>query len=84
MKVIGPVEMMKIVDVFCDHCKKSTRDCGKQNLEYAELKAHWGYYSSKDMQKHELHLCEPCYDILLDLMYQHMNKLKPTIEEDCL
>ena len=31
-------------------------------VSYFEASHSWGYGSPKDMENHEFHLCEPCYD----------------------
>lgn len=50
------------LDIICDKCGKSCRDSIGMNFEYASVKAHWGYGSRKDTEKHEAQICEPCYD----------------------
>lgn len=30
--------------------------------EFAELQWEWGYHSKKDLERHKIVLCEPCYD----------------------
>tara|TARA_Y100000034_G_scaffold121644_2_gene166134 strand:+ start:816 stop:1121 length:306 start_codon:yes stop_codon:yes gene_type:complete len=67
MKITEKVEgkrktFTEVVDVVCDICKKSTRDQGDMNFEYAELAATWGFYSKKDCEQHNCHMCETCYD----------------------
>jgi hypothetical protein len=77
MKIITkqtiPTEVM--TDVLCDSCNKS---CNMDNVhscfEFAEIKVHWGYYSNKDTEYHEIVMCESCYDKMLELM-----KIKPKV-----
>lgn len=66
-----------IVDIICDSCQKSCNRDPKfdQCWEYATLKANWGYWSNKDEQHHEIHICERCYDFIITLM-----KIKPEIK----
>ena len=60
----GKVET--IVGIFCDRCNKS---CMRTfSHEYAEMKVLWGYDSRKDEEKHEIILCEDCYDLTIKTM----------------
>jgi len=54
------------VDVcpFCDICGKEICD-EYGNFEGISIEQHWGYSSSKDLEYHELDLCEKCYDAKL-------------------
>ena len=75
-----------IVEILCDSCgltccKAENHVAGPEcpahpyhSFEKAVMSEHWGYYSSKDCEAHELVLCEACYDKMLDLM-----KIKPKI-----
>lgn len=49
-------------DIICDKCGKSCLNSTEMNFEYATITAHWGYGSNKDLEKHEAHVCEKCYD----------------------
>ncbi|MFS8151643.1 hypothetical protein [Vreelandella titanicae] len=60
MKVTEKVEVEAVTDVVCDVCLTTTRVADK-NLEYATLKAHWGYGSKHDGERYEVHLCESCF-----------------------
>lgn len=55
-----------IEDVICNKCGKSTLDKMKMNYECAILSASWGFSSKKDMQSHKSHLCESCYDNIVE------------------
>lgn len=57
-----------VTDVKCDMCGSSCKN-GRKNFEYMTMKAHWGYYSEKDLELWEAHICEGC-----------VNKLKDTIK----
>ena len=61
-------EVEEVVDVTCDRCGNSCRDKINMNLEYAEMKAMWGYGSGKDCERHKIQLCEPCYDVIITTM----------------
>jgi hypothetical protein len=53
-----------VIDVICDRCQKSTtyeEECGP---DYATLDAHWGFGSSRDGDKVELHLCDTCCGVV--------------------
>ena len=50
----------KLDNIFCDICGEC---CKKEaNNEYASLCAHWGYDSKKDLIRHNIDLCESCFD----------------------
>jgi len=59
------VTSMQLTDVVCDNCGKSckTRD---GNFEYGELNGDWGYGSRWDGEQHAAHLCQDCWQKLLD------------------
>lgn len=61
-------EVEELVDVTCDRCGLSCRDKIDMNLEYAEMKAMWGYGSGKDCERHKIQLCEKCYDEMVETM----------------
>lgn len=72
MEVRKEVLVERAVDIVCDVCGKScTESLG--GPEYATLKAHWGYESNKDLEEHECHLCEGCYDKVKDFIEQTLN-----------
>ena len=60
MKVTEKVEVEAVTDVVCDICLTTTR-VADEHLEYATLKAHWGYGSQHDGERYEVHLCESCF-----------------------
>lgn len=50
----------KLESILCDICGES---CKKEaNNEVASLYAHWGYDSKKDLIRHNIDLCESCFD----------------------
>lgn len=53
------VERERVVEVTCNRCG---RVCTR---EHVNLKHSWGYDSRKDLEAHESHLCEDCYDWLV-------------------
>lgn len=72
-----------VSDVICDRCNKSCKrkdqdntdsveydanNCHYKVWDYAEMKSQWGYYSRKDLESHEIVLCEDCYDETLKVM----------------
>jgi hypothetical protein len=61
---------IKVVDtIMCDACGKNcTDDYG--NHENATLEAVWGYWSTRDGQKFEVHLCSSCFDETLEFLKQ--------------
>lgn len=54
-----------ITDIICDICR-GTCSRGEMvdvvGMEYMTLQANWGYFSNKDLQNWEAHICEPCVD----------------------
>ncbi len=56
------IKSQEVIDIICDLCGESCLDELGINFEYATLKSNWGYGSNKDGEKHEVHLCENCYD----------------------
>lgn len=65
-----------VEDITCDRCEKSTKDEFNMNYEFARIAATWGYGSKKDGEKHEIFLCEKCYDFIIKEM-----GIDPKIEE---
>jgi len=68
MKVHKKQICRKLDSVFCDVCGK---DCKKQdahNSEHALLSATWGYDSRKDLIRHDVDLCEDCFDRVIDFL----------------
>ncbi|MBV4521107.1 hypothetical protein KVG88_13635 [Pseudomonas sp. SWRI74] len=59
MKITGRVELVAVTDVLCDVCQCSTR-VRSDGRQFATLRAHWGYDSTHDGERYELHLCEDC------------------------
>ncbi len=64
MEIRKEVKVEKIVGFTCDICKKPCNHTTEEPeaFEYATLHGHWGYFSGKDQQDHECHMCENCYD----------------------
>jgi|SRR5262252_2397990 len=65
MEIRQVVHEPKLVGYRCDICGDSCNasDDGRYEAhEWALLNARWGYHSRKDMQTHECHMCEGCYD----------------------
>ena len=60
MKKTKKVECEKLDEVVCDICGQS---CKKDfDNEFASLTATWGYNSKKDLTRHDIDLCEGCFD----------------------
>lgn len=70
MKIKEKSDIENVVGYICDVCKKSCDkgDPGFESHEWAELNATWGYYSNKDLQIHECHMCETCYDLVANFI----------------
>jgi len=62
MEVKKIIETKKevIYDVICDCCGETCKT--NYDYEFLELKANWGYGSSKDMEKWSAQICEKCVE----------------------
>lgn len=65
-----------VVGYRCDICNQP---CFKvddpdraDSSEYALLRGEWGYWSNKDCQVHECHMCEACYDKVREFIEQQL------------
>lgn len=75
MKIKKLQSMEVVVDVLCDVCGKNT------NFEYGVLQANWGYESTHDGDRYEVHLCEICFfETLTDLRARYQASLMPSDE----
>ena len=64
-------EIRKVLsDVSCDICGKSTTIYKDVGPDYATLESYWGYGSSNDGSKYEIHICEFCFDETLEFLKQ--------------
>lgn len=72
-------EIRKVLsDVSCDVCGKSTTKDESIGPDFATLEACWGYGSSNDGSKFEVHLCESCFnDVILLLKEKRQSVLEP-------
>jgi hypothetical protein len=43
----------------CNQCGKEITD----KEQAANITVAWGYFSNKDGEKHQIHICEACYDV---------------------
>ncbi|MBQ5446861.1 MAG: hypothetical protein IIT48_09405 [Lachnospiraceae bacterium] len=51
--------------IKCNKCGKNIKfDNTLPEEDYISVSKNWGYFSSKDGEKHEFDLCEECYDNL--------------------
>ena len=59
MKILGNIQqtVSKVKSIVCNKCGKTCK-----NFESVELSISWGYFSDKDLEHHESHICEKCYD----------------------
>jgi len=64
MEIKKKIESEKVIGFICDVCGMScAKDLEHDNChEWATLSATWGFFSNKDQEYHECHLCESCYD----------------------
>lgn len=53
--------------MVCNVCGKNicVYEAGKDNsnvLDYVRINKEWGFFSNKDLENHEIIICEKCYD----------------------
>lgn len=60
MKITGRIEVETVTDIVCDVCGESTR-VEHGGHQFGTLKAHWGYGTTHDGERYEVHLCELCF-----------------------
>jgi hypothetical protein len=79
------VEIEKVVGYICDVCGISCRgdmpgegpnEDGEGCHEWATLSATWGYFSKKDTQCSECHMCESCFDKVQGFIEQLGGKIR--------
>jgi len=64
-------EVRKVLDdVSCDICGKSTTNYPDVGPDYATLESYWGYGSTNDGSKYEIHICEFCFYETLEFLKQ--------------
>jgi hypothetical protein len=64
-------EVRKVLsDVSCDICGKSTTNYKEVGPDFATLESYWGYGSTNDGSKYEIHICEFCFDETLEFLKQ--------------
>ena len=69
-------EIRKVLDdVSCDICGKSTTNYPDVGPDYATLESYWGYGSQKDGSKYEVHLCESCFNDVIDLLKETRKRI---------
>jgi hypothetical protein len=69
-------EIRKVLDdVKCDICGKSTTNYPDVGPDYATLESYWGYGSQKDGSKYEVHLCESCFNDVIDLLKETRKRI---------
>ncbi len=83
MKITKKVQktIEELDDIKCNKCGKSCLNYPDMintvrtaDYEFATLQAQWGYWSNKDDEAHESHLCEKCYDEIIATF-----KIPPTV-----
>jgi hypothetical protein len=64
-------EVRKVLDdINCDVCGKSTTNYKEVGPDFATLESYWGYGSTNDGSKYEIHICELCFDETIDFLKQ--------------
>jgi hypothetical protein len=60
MRITEMIEVETVTDIVCDVCGEST--CLKTGgHQFGTLKAQWGYGTTHDGERYEVHLCELCF-----------------------
>lgn len=80
MKTYKTKSVKKLDKIFCDVCGALTTD-DYGNHEHATIEAIWGYNSNQDGMRHEIHLCEKCFN---DTIFYLKNKRSITPDKDPL
>lgn len=55
----------KVNEVFCNRCGRVCVAGGVRAADYIEIEVSWGYFSSKDGERHKCDICEKCYDTII-------------------
>jgi ribosomal-protein-alanine N-acetyltransferase len=48
--------------IICNGCGRILK---AERQDFLTVQKEWGYFSQKDLQIHEFHLCEECYDKMI-------------------
>lgn len=43
-------------------CHCCGRNINRKREDYLKIEKEWGYFSKKDLEIHEIRICEECYD----------------------
>ncbi|WP_338923738.1 hypothetical protein V0M98_36640 (plasmid) [Pseudomonas silesiensis] len=60
MKITEMIEVETVTDIVCDVCGGSTH-LKTGGHQFGTLKADWGYGTTHDGERYEVHLCEQCF-----------------------
>ena len=53
--------------IYCNACGKKIRaEKGILKEDVVRVEKEWGYFSKRDTEIHLFHLCEECYDKMVD------------------
>lgn len=53
-------------NIFCNVCgRKIKMNQGILREDVLKVEKEWGYFSKKDTKRHTFHVCEDCYDTLV-------------------
>ncbi len=70
MKTFKEAVGKKLDKIFCDVCGSNCMKEDAHDNEYATLSATWGYDSNKDLTRHDIDLCESCFDKTVQFLKQ--------------
>ena len=54
--------LMQVLKTYSRNCQTLGVPRQSRGFTQEKLKADWGFWSKKDGEHHEVHLCERCYD----------------------
>jgi hypothetical protein len=60
MRITEMIEVETVTEIVCDVCGKSTFLVNGGH-QFGTLKADWGYGTTHDGERYEVHLCELCF-----------------------
>jgi ribosomal-protein-alanine N-acetyltransferase len=58
------IQMERQTKIKCNCCGQSIprSEAKEPKQDYLKIEKKWGYFSNKDLEKHTINVCEPCYD----------------------
>lgn len=67
MRLYKDAEKKKLKSVICNCCGRELNMNGCHVSEgVLRVRKDWGFFSEKDLKRHEFDLCEKCYDNMIE------------------